>query len=1063
MKNFLMMCCLLALVATSFAAKKDEQNRTAQDVAQAKANLMLELRLNQLDQQMVDAKSQGLSTDALVQEYNDVMRQLGRTTPQGGSLDEGGEGCDDATNLGSALGEGVASGNTSGHTNEIGNAPSQPACYQGFWSTLRGNADDVTYRWTAPRTSTYTFSLCGSSYDCEISLWQYSCPLSFPEDYICGNDDAVSPCASGGLQSRLDCISLTQGQEVLIAIDGFNGSVGDYVLSIFDCAPECHEATLAAPGILESTTCDAGNDCESFSSSDIIVAVTIPYSGVWSFSYESLDGAIDPFLLIGTGCCVADICQDDDGGEGLNSLCRCIYLDQGTVYVTLESLVSTCGQVRLTVTEGDCNLGRCCYTEFTGAPGCVTTDQENCIILQGAWSEGLTCEENPCTIGRCCYYDDGEAVCDMTPQAFCEFALGGEWTEGASCNEACPQPGDCGPIDLVFAVDVTGSMQPAIDNIINELPNIIFLANAASGNDLRLGLVTIGGTPDGDDNLSTLHSLTTDIAAVEASIAALTANYGGNLPEATDEALREILTNDGSCTDGSDFTTAFRAGATKLIVLITDASNGGCDDQHDASDVIYGHQRALDAAGLGVRICSVWVPRPGAEPFGDILPVLNDYASTSAGSVRIVASDGAGTGGAINSIIAACGQGELRLSSNGVTLRCDPNGGGITTPTFDLHVTTLNDGTAQCDNVMLEITNIGGDFGTATINSPNPVALGNLGIGQSVNTPFNLTVTPDGDGGQMIVTVNLTSETCPSNFLDIVIDVPDCTPCDGDTAIYIFEDDLRIPPACICTYLCLGAPTHVFVCGTGFEMGRYPILHLTPGCLTEDCQEECNPAEYLFSNTGWTLWGDSCWHNLIIPQSDGCLCVCFERFLPVELNSFSALAHDREIELNWSTASETDNDHFEVMRDGVMAGHVEATNNASGSNYTFLDEGLENGRVYHYELVSVSVTGNREVVGNLESAPIAGAAVVTELALYQNFPNPFNPETNISFDLVEANNVTLKVYNAVGQEVALLVNSTLNAGHHNVVFDGSSLPSGLYFYRLTAGENTMQKKMLLLK
>ena len=1063
MKNFLMLCCMLALAVVASAAQKNEQNMTAQDLSQAKTNLELQLRLEGLDQQILDAKAHGLPANELYVEYQSIMSQLGRMTPNNGSLDEGGEACGDAVDLGSVLGDNIASGNTDGHSNDINATSAQPGCYQGTWGILRGAAPDVTYRWTAPRTSTYTFSLCGSGYDTELSLWQYTCPPTFPSDYICGNDDASPSCAEGSLFSRVNCVPLTEGQEILIVVDGFNNHAGPYNLSIFDCDPNCAEATLTAPGILEGTTCDQGNDCNQFVSPDVVVAVTIPYDGFWLFSYETLDFQFDPYLLIGTECCLSDICENDDGGNALNSLCDCVYLTQGTVYVTLESLGNACGEYRLFVTPSICNLGRCCYFNSAGAPACATVNLEDCLFLQGAWVEGLYCDENPCESGRCCYYDDGDAVCEPTLQVTCEHALGGEWTEGIGCDQGCPQPGDCGPIDLVFAVDITGSMQPAIDNVIAELPNIVTLANIASGNDLRLGLVTIDGTVNGDDYVHTEHNLTTDIASVQASIAALTAGYGANLPEATDEALREIITNDASCTDGTDFTTPFRAAATKIIVLITDASNGGCDDVHDPSDAMYAHQRALDAASLGIRICSVWIPRPGAEPISFILPVMNDYAATSAGTVRIVSSDGSGTGGAINQIIAACGQGELRLSSNGVTLRCDPNGGGITTPTFDLHVTTLNDGTAECNNVMLEITNIGGDFGAATINSTNPVALGNIAANASLDTIFNLTVTPDADGGQMIVTVNLTSDNCPPNFLDIVIDVPDCSPCDGDTAVYFFEDDITIPPACICTYLCEGTPTHVFVCGEGFQMGRYPILDIQEGCQTEDCQEICDPAQFLFSNTGWTLWGDTCWHNLIIPQSEGCICVCFDRFLPVELNSFAAMPGDREIQLNWTTSSETDNDHFEIMRDGLMAGHVVATNNASGSTYSFVDRDLENGRVYNYELVSVSLSGSQEVVGNLEAAPHAGAGVVGELALYQNFPNPFNPETNISFDLVETNNVTLKVYNAVGQVVAVLVNGTLNSGHHNVIFDGSALPSGLYFYRLTTGDYTLQKKMLLLK
>jgi hypothetical protein len=78
-------------------------------------------------------------------------------------------------------------------------------------------------------------------------------------------------------------------------------------------------------------------------------------------------------------------------------------------------------------------------------------------------------------------------------------------------------------------------------------------------------------------------------------------------------------------------------------------------------------------------------------------------------------------------------------------------------------------------------------------------------------------------------------------------------------------------------------------------------------------------------------------------------------------------------------------------------------------------------------------------------------------------PNPFNPTTTISFSLPEATRVTLKVYDTNGRQVAQLVNGLQPAGQHHVTFDGSSLPSGLYLYRLTAGQNTAAGKMVLLK
>jgi hypothetical protein len=87
----------------------------------------------------------------------------------------------------------------------------------------------------------------------------------------------------------------------------------------------------------------------------------------------------------------------------------------------------------------------------------------------------------------------------------------------------------------------------------------------------------------------------------------------------------------------------------------------------------------------------------------------------------------------------------------------------------------------------------------------------------------------------------------------------------------------------------------------------------------------------------------------------------------------------------------------------------------------------------------------------------------TSYSLGQNYPNPFNPSTNISYDVPKASHVTLEVYNVLGQRVASLVDQEMEAGNYTVEFDGSSISSGIYFYRLNADDFTQTKKMVMVK
>jgi len=86
-----------------------------------------------------------------------------------------------------------------------------------------------------------------------------------------------------------------------------------------------------------------------------------------------------------------------------------------------------------------------------------------------------------------------------------------------------------------------------------------------------------------------------------------------------------------------------------------------------------------------------------------------------------------------------------------------------------------------------------------------------------------------------------------------------------------------------------------------------------------------------------------------------------------------------------------------------------------------------------------------------------------EFALFQNFPNPFNPVTTLSYDLPRDSRVILKLFNLLGEEMITLVNEDQKGGHKSIIWDASDFASGVYFYRIQASDFVSVRKMLLLK
>jgi hypothetical protein len=188
--------------------------------------------------------------------------------------------------------------------------------------------------------------------------------------------------------------------------------------------------------------------------------------------------------------------------------------------------------------------------------------------------------------------------------------------------------------------------------------------------------------------------------------------------------------------------------------------------------------------------------------------------------------------------------------------------------------------------------------------------------------------------------------------------------------------------------------------------------------------------------------------------------------VPVELTSFVGVVSDFEVHLSWITATEINNSGFEVERTlnaekgwdklGFVSGKGSTT---EITTYSFSDNKIIEAGVYLYRLKQIDFDGQ------FAYSPVIEVDVSKPLTfnLSQNYPNPFNPVTNIKYSIPVTSQVTLKVYDILGNEVQSLVNEVKNPGIYDVQFNASELSTGIYFYTINAENYTSTKKLILMK
>jgi len=233
-----------------------------------------------------------------------------------------------------------------------------------------------------------------------------------------------------------------------------------------------------------------------------------------------------------------------------------------------------------------------------------------------------------------------------------------------------------------------------------------------------------------------------------------------------------------------------------------------------------------------------------------------------------------------------------------------------------------------------------------------------------------------------------------------------------------------------------------------------------------------------YNGSAWTLYGAT---NTGSHQLTGTAVTSFPldftggeaSVLPVELISFTAFTRNNSIILNWATATERNNSGFEIYRAEVVnngneslpfgkisfvQGHVLSN---SPKDYSFTDKTVSLGGKYSYRLKQIDNDGTTSYSKIVE---VQTGIIPDGFILNQNFPNPFNPATTITFAFASNTKAELSIYDVLGNKVAELFNNNADAGRiYEVQFNASNLSSGVYYYKLKGVNKTEIKKMLLLK
>ncbi|MCF8414085.1 MAG: T9SS type A sorting domain-containing protein, partial [Melioribacteraceae bacterium] len=198
------------------------------------------------------------------------------------------------------------------------------------------------------------------------------------------------------------------------------------------------------------------------------------------------------------------------------------------------------------------------------------------------------------------------------------------------------------------------------------------------------------------------------------------------------------------------------------------------------------------------------------------------------------------------------------------------------------------------------------------------------------------------------------------------------------------------------------------------------------------------------------------------------------QILPITLAGF------RNPKIYWSGNIESDLSYYKIYRKiGLGSWQFIATRYPPSTYYIDYEievSGLPSAKNIKYKIIAVDTQakssvysdevackGLNELLPKKNSDEGESVEITSEYLLKQNYPNPFNPSTEITFSLKESANVKIVVFNSLGEEVVVLINSVIPAGYHSIEFKADNLPSGIYYYEMRAGDFREIKKMVLLR